>query len=129
MNIPPVLQQVWDNPYASFAIIIVGSLLAAKLISWLVAKTLVQWAASTEGTDLDDKLVALLEPVVVKCIVIGGVLMAVHRTRANLGLQEFLSNLLLSVIIIIVRISIVPYANTVGILVFIGVQRKRIDSH
>ncbi len=102
MNIPPVVQQIWANPYASFAIIIVGSLLAAKLISWLVAKTLVRWAASTEGTDLDDKLVALLEPVIVKCIVIGGILMAVLRTRANQGLQDFISNLLISVLIIIV---------------------------
>ncbi|MEC7751974.1 MAG: mechanosensitive ion channel family protein [Myxococcota bacterium] len=102
MNIPPILQQIWDNPYASFAIIIFGSLLAAKGIRWLVAKPLVRWAAATEGTDLDDKLVALLEPVVVKCIVIGGFLLAVHRTGAREGMRDFVANLLLSVIVIIV---------------------------
>ena len=102
MSIPPVVQQIWDNPYASFALIIVSSLLAAKIISWLVAKTLVRWAAATESTDLDDKLVALLEPVIVKCIVIGGVLLAVHRTGAREGMREFVLNLLLSLIVIIV---------------------------
>ncbi len=85
------------RPLQALALLVLA-LLLAKVVDWLVTRTLILWSRKTH-TDLDDKVVALLHgPILRSTIILGlwaaagrlelgeGSLRAIHRLLASAGL-------------------------------------------
>lgn len=77
------------NNYAQAITLLVGSLIAAKLIDWLVTGAITRWAKTTRTT-IDDQLIALLHRPVFLSVILFGLWASVQRLELAATPELFL---------------------------------------
>ncbi len=74
---------LWETPRTQAMMIVVASIVAAKLIDWVTAATLLVWSRRTRS-QLDDEAVRIVRGPIVRTVVLAGLAVATRR----LALEE-----------------------------------------
>lgn len=78
--------ELWETPRTQALLIVVASLVAAKLVDWMVAVTLLVWSRRTKTT-LDDEAVRIVRGPVVKTVALAGLAVATQRLELQEGVE------------------------------------------
>ncbi|MDP6955720.1 MAG: mechanosensitive ion channel family protein, partial [Planctomycetota bacterium] len=104
---PGPLEQVsallteWIPTPSLQALVLLGlALILAKVVDWLVTRTLILWSRKTH-TDLDDKVVALLHGPILRSTIIAGLWAAFSRLELSDGALSAVHRLLVSAALLV----------------------------
>ena len=97
------LREWMGRPELRAAVLIVGSILLAKIVDWFICTTLRRWTRRSK-TDLDDRLIELLHRPIFISVVLFGLYLA-HGEIASGNPYTWLVNALLKTLGLLIWIS------------------------
>jgi len=100
MFLQEFLQLFGDNPYVHAAVLVVVTLVAAKIVDWVVIRFVARWAKKSR-TDIDDRLVTNLHKPLFLTLLLFGLWLALAQLELPEGVALFSTRTLKTIVLLL----------------------------